>query len=82
MAYKLSSQRIRSREGDTRMKKPSITFYCEKKPEHYVGSDINITLKCNASLTDGDIENVLICLQTGLFACDYPFTDDESTKRL
>ena len=55
------------------MKKPTITFYCEKKPKHYVGSDISITLKCNESLTEGEIENVLLCLQSGLIACDYPF---------
>jgi hypothetical protein len=59
------------------MEKPTIRFYIERKPAHYVGDDISITLKCKNHLSIEEINLVKDLLQSGLINCDYEFEDNE-----
>lgn len=53
------------------MKKPSIAFYQEQKPAHFVGADISITLKRKANIEKWKIDAVENMLLTILQNCNY-----------
>ena len=53
------------------MKKPSITFYQEQKPAHYVGEDVSITLKHKANIEKWEIDAIENMFLTVLEGCDY-----------
>ena len=53
------------------MEKPSIAFYQEQKPAHYVGADISITLKHKANIKKWEIDAVENMFLTILQNCNY-----------
>jgi len=62
------------------MEKPTIRFYTERKPNHYVGEDISITLKCKNHLSKREINIIKDLLHSGLITCDYEFEDEDFTS--
>lgn len=53
------------------MKKPTIAFYREQKPAHYVGADCSITINHKSDIEKWQIDAIESMFTSVLGGCDY-----------
>lgn len=62
------------------MEKPSIAFYQEQIPAHYVGADVGVTLKCKSNVEKWRIDAIENMFLSVLQQNDY--TEIENSEGL